>query len=130
MYQRSRSLAFPGNSAGSGTESVGNGTEPASTTTSVPRFPSPSPTDLSNILRDFINITDEDESERSIKKSEIECEADDEDEGDDSCVQGGEMYMSHKLGKRYTEHDFDFLEEEWLEPLDDETSDCTCNSSD
>lgn len=126
IYRRSARLARPGNDPVSVSESA---TESVSTTTSVPGFPPPSPTELSNILRNFINIEDD---QSSNKSSELECEADDEDEGDDSSysAHGGEMHMTRKPGERYTEHDFQFLEEAWLVPIEDEISEYTCNSSD
>lgn len=102
-------------------------------------FDSPSPLPLANILRDFNDIDDSEEDEidnnshdilvnfDSDKESNIsygddhpesESQADDEEnEDDDNHSSGGDHGgpVSHKPGERYTEMDFHFLDEEWLQ---------------
>lgn len=75
----------------------------------------PSSTELANILQDFYE-----ESENEDTCSE-EGEADDEEEEDNytSLLEGVE---NGKVGERYTELDFGFIEEEWLQLVDDSNS--------
>ena len=91
-------------------------------------------TQFANILCDFNDSKDgsenelEEDAQSSNNSFEIEGEADDEeDDGeDDSSVCEGTM--SHKPGQRYTEFDFEFLEEEWLQP-DEGSSDDISSSN-
>jgi len=88
---------------------------------------SPSAMTLANILRDFDDTEDEEVCKSSHNNSEIECEADNEEDDDDSSVPDG--HMSRQPGQRYTEFDFDFLQEEWLQSISD-TSDAISSVSD
>ena len=125
----------------------GNIAIPEITTDSVPNSNSASASDavlsspasqrttqFANILHDFNDSKDGSENEleedaQSLNNSfEIEGKADDEeDDGeDDSSVCEGTI--SHKPGQRYTEFDFEFLEEEWLQP-DEGSSDDISSSN-
>jgi hypothetical protein len=67
----------------------------------------PGPVHLANILRDFVTDSDDSDDDNSHIEEKGKYDG-------DSSVESGPI-SRRKAGHRYTEGDFDFLDEDWLD---------------
>jgi hypothetical protein len=81
-----------------------------------------------NILVNFDSDRDRNVDFRGVECQEIESDADDEEDVDDDSDSADSSHnnsgsMTRKAGEKYTETDFDFLDEEWLLQLNESSED-------